>query len=87
MNHRQVFCQSCGMPMTSDTQFGTEADGSRSPHYCSYCYRQGQFTAPYSMEEMIDFCAAPMAQANPGMSVEQAKQAMRSFFPTLLRWK
>ena len=39
------------------------------------------------MEEMIDFCAGPMAQANPGMTEEQARQQMRKFFPLLLRWK
>ena len=40
-----------------------------------------------TMEEMIDFCAVTMAKANPGMSEEQAKAQMRTFFPKLLRWK
>ena len=36
---------------------------------------------------MIDFCAVSMAQANPGMTEEQAKEIMCQHFPTLLRWK
>ncbi len=81
------FCQSCGMPLVTEGACGTEADGTRSKDYCSYCYQGGKFVSEMTMEEMIDFCAKPMAQANPGMSEEQAKEQMRQFFPMLLRWK
>ena len=84
--NEKPFCQSCAMPLTQDLR-GTEADGSSSPHYCKYCYDKGRFTQGMTMEEMIDFCAGPMAQANPGMTEEQARQQMRKFFPLLLRWK
>lgn len=80
------FCQSCGMPLTGQ-ELGTEADGSPSPDYCKYCYQQGAFTSSMTMEEMIDFCAKPMVDANPGMTEEQAKEQMHRFFPLLLRWK
>ncbi|MCI8473866.1 MAG: WYL domain-containing protein [Oscillospiraceae bacterium] len=82
----QTFCQSCAMPLSDDLR-GTEADGSPSPHYCKYCYDKGKFTQDMTMEEMIAFCAGPMAQANPDMTVEQAKAQMGTFFPQLLRWK
>ena len=37
-------CQSCGMPLKQDPQKGaTNADGSKSELYCSYCYEDGQF--------------------------------------------
>ena len=81
------FCQSCGMPLTQDTAHGTEADGSLSSDYCSYCYRDGQFTGEMTMEEMIDFCAPLMAQSNPGMTQEEARARMHQFFPMLKRWK
>lgn len=81
------FCQSCGMPLAPDTALGTEADGSPSPDYCSYCYKDGQFAGEMTMEEMIDFCAPMMAQATPGMTQEQAKARMHQFFPMLKRWK
>ena len=84
--NNQTFCQSCSMPLTEDLR-GTEADGSPSPHYCKYCYEKGRFTQDMTMEQMIDFCAGPMAQADPAMTEEQAKERMRSFFPHLLRWK
>lgn len=81
------FCQSCGMPLGPGAAHGTEADGSPSADYCSYCYKGGQFVGEMTMEEMIDFCAPMMAQANPGMTEEQAKAQMHQFFPMLKRWK
>ena len=81
------FCQSCGMPLLPGTELGTEADGSPSPDYCSYCYKGGKFKGEMTMEEMIDFCAPMMAQGNPGMTEDQAKVQMRQFFPMLKRWK
>jgi len=80
------FCQSCGMPL-SPGQYGSEADGSPSEDYCSYCYQNGQFTGEMTMEEMIDFCAPMMVKGNPGMSEEQAKAQMHQFFPMLKRWR
>ena len=81
------FCQSCGMPLLPGTELGTEADGSPSPDYCSYCYKGGQFKGEMTMEEMIDFCAPMMAQANPGMTEDQAKTQMHQFFPMHTRCK
>ena len=34
----KIFCQSCGMPMTQEAHFATNADGSRNNDYCCYCY-------------------------------------------------
>ena len=47
-------CQSCGMPMRRDEKGGgTNADGSKSPMYCSHCYEGGQFKLPnISADEM-----------------------------------
>ena len=87
MKENTPFCQSCGMPLTDPALRGAEADGSPSPHYCKYCYDKGRFTGEMTMEQMIDFCAPMMAQANPGMTEEDAKEQMRKFFPLLLRWK
>ena len=87
MKENTPFCQSCGMPLTDPALRGAEADGSPSPHYCKYCYDKGKFAGEMTMEEMIDFCAPMMAQSNPGMTEEDAKEQMRKFFPLLLRWK
>ena len=82
-----TFCQSCGMPLAPGTAHGTEADGSASPDYCSYCYQDGRFAGEMTMDEMIDFCAPMMAQGNPGMTEDQAKVQMRQFFHMLKRWR
>ena len=80
------FCQSCGMPMEGAVR-GTESDGGESADYCGYCYEGGKFSADVTMEQMIDFCARPMADAIPGMTPRQASEQMRQFFPQLKRWR
>lgn len=51
-------CQSCGMPLSQDPQGGgTEADGTTSTEYCSYCYQSGEFVGDFSSAaEMQAFC-------------------------------
>lgn len=51
-------CQSCGMPLKQDPAGGgTEADGSKSTKYCSYCYENGAFYQPdMTASEMQAFC-------------------------------
>ena len=52
------FCQSCGMPMRRDPEGGgREADGTRNDHYCSLCYRDGDFIQPeMDVRQMQDLC-------------------------------
>ena len=86
----QKFCQSCGMPMTTDNK-GTNADGSRNEDYCIYCYKDGKFAQDMTMEQMIDHCAQFTDEINKqsgqNLTQEQAKDMMRQFFPHLKRWK
>ncbi|MFG6333622.1 MAG: zinc ribbon domain-containing protein [Lachnospiraceae bacterium] len=84
----QRFCQSCGMPMGETEELhGTNADGSKNEDYCKYCFENGAFAFPGTMEEMIELCVPNMAAANPDMSEEDARKAMTEWFPTLKRWK
>lgn len=87
---KQQFCQSCGMPLT-DTNKGTNSDGSLNNEYCSYCYQKGQFTQDFTLNQMIEFCTQFTDQINKetgwNLTPEQAKENMRQFFPTLKRWK
>lgn len=82
------FCQSCGMPMEADTDFGTNEDGSRNEDYCCYCYQKGAFTNPsMTMEEMIDFNLKFNEENGHPMGIrEQAHAMMKQWFPTLKRW-
>lgn len=78
-------CQSCGMPIASDEQLGTEKDGSISRDYCKYCYADGEFIDKVSMEEYIEMCSKFGEQA--GMSNDEMKALCTKLFPTLKRWK
>lgn len=84
-------CQSCGMPMQKPADFGTEADGSPSKEYCTYCYREGAFLLDCTMEEMIEHCArfASEMKRSDGQSFtrEEAVRMMKTYFPHLKRWK
>lgn len=57
-------CQSCGMPLNKDPQHGgTNADGSKSTMYCSYCYQNGQFTQPdMTAAQMQEFVKGKMKE-------------------------
>ncbi|MGN1328535.1 MAG: zinc ribbon domain-containing protein [Eubacterium sp.] len=78
-------CQSCGMPITSNEQLGTNKDGSINEDYCKYCYENGEFIDKVSMEEYIDMCSQYGEQA--GMSNEEMRKLCTELFPTLKRWK
>lgn len=82
------YCQSCTMPMgETDELYGTEADGSKSAEYCSYCYDKGAYTSDVSMEQMIDICIPHMTTEEGGMSEEEARKLLNEAMPTLKRWQ
>lgn len=78
-------CESCGMPITSKDQLGTNLDGSINEDYCKYCYENGDFIDDVSMEEYIEMCSKYGDQA--GMTNEEMKEYCTKLFPTLKRWK
>ena len=82
---KEKICQSCGMPITSDSQLGTNLDGSKNEDYCKYCYQDGEFIDKVSMEEYIEMCSKYGSQA--GMTNEEMKLHCETLFPTLKRWK
>jgi len=82
------YCQSCAMPMgMTDEMFGTNADGSKSEDYCTYCFKDGVFTQDCTMDGMVEICVPHVVSSNPGMSEDEARKMMRQYFPTLKRWK
>lgn len=84
-NMEMKICQSCGMPIESEEQLGTDKDGSINGDYCKYCYVDGEFIDKVSMEEYIEMCSQYGAQA--GMTNEEMKVHCEKLFPTLKRWK
>lgn len=79
-------CQSCGMPLSKDSQGGgSEADGSKSSLYCSHCYKSGSFIEPLiTCEQMVEKVKVILKQMG-------IPSLLGWFFtrkiPRLLRWK
>jgi len=64
MEKQNKFCQSCGMPMSSDPQGGgTNADGSKNAKYCSYCYQDGAFKYEGTVKDFQAFCVEKMVES------------------------
>lgn len=86
-----LFCQSCGMPMQTPEQFGTNEDSSANQEYCCYCYKDGAFTQDCTMEEMIEHCIKYLEEFNGACSTKFTKEdaiaQMQQHFPKLKRWK
>jgi hypothetical protein len=75
------------MPMKKDPAGGgTQADGSRSADYCSYCYANGAFTSPEirTAADMQKFCVGKLKEL--GMPGFVAWMLTRRI-PKLKRWR
>jgi hypothetical protein len=87
MEKEYKVCQSCGMPFKNDPNGGgTNADGSKSRKYCSYCFVSGKFTQPdMTAEQMQAFVKGKLKELGfihklfAGMFVKG--------IPHLERWK
>lgn len=79
-------CQSCGMPRKKEEDYGLEADGNKSPLYCSLCYKDGEFIQPdmtvTEMQELVD----RVLKDEMG-SGRLFRWMARKQIPTLVRWK
>ena len=84
-------CQSCGMPLDQEELHGTEADGSKSASFCTYCYQHGPYTYPTTLEGMVENNLKYLQEWNENaglqLSKEEAKEALLQFLPTLKRWR
>lgn len=84
------FCQSCGMPMQTTDQFGTNKNCSLNQEYCCYCYKDGTFIQDCTMDGMIEHCIKYLDEfngaCNTQLSKEEAIAEMKKHFPKLKRW-
>lgn len=82
----QNFCQSCGMPLTEE-HFSKNQDGTQNTTYCSYCYKDGEFTSDVTMDEMINQCVQYLDEFNKDseqkFTKEEAIAQMKQYFPKL----
>lgn len=82
-----ILCQSCAMPMDDEKLYGTNSDGSNNKEYCSYCFKDGKFTANVTMKEMVEICIPHISNNNPYPDKDSARKAMNDLLPSLKRWK
>ena len=80
------FCQSYGMPMEKDPENGgTNADGSKTAKYCSYCYQDGSFKDNFTTPgEMVKLVREKLKEMGVG---PLKRWFYSSHIPQLERWK
>jgi len=79
-------CQSYGMPLAKDTDFGTNADGRKSEEYCFHCFKDGKFldegiTLQEKIEKNVRF------GVQMGMKEDVARNMCEKVLPKLERWR
>jgi hypothetical protein len=82
----EKICQSCGMPMKTEKQMGTNADGTKNEDYCGFCFKLGQFTRKMTLEEFSE-AQVKMAIENMNIPEEKAQEMAQKILPNLKRWR
>lgn len=73
------------MPMRSESDFGTNSNGSRNNEYCRFCFRKGKFSDEgITMEEKISKNVEIAKRM--GMPEDKARKMAESTIPGLKRW-
>jgi hypothetical protein len=81
-------CQSCGMPIDETfANFGTEADGSSSSEFCTFCYQNGEFTNPYQTVDEMVASSVDFMTSNLGFSAAEAAELSNNVIRKLRRWQ
>ena len=87
MTGERLRCQSCGMPIRGNPDYGTDAAGNKTQEYCCRCYSKGCFTEPdMTLEKMILRVAKTMNETM-GMEAHQAASVAVAVIPKLKRWQ
>ena len=79
-------CQSCGMPLRNNEDYGTNRDGTRSAEYCFHCFQGGKFLDEgISLREKIEKNVQFGVQR--GIPENMARQMCENILPHLKRWQ
>ena len=84
---KESICQSCGMRMTKEEDYGKNADGSTSREYCRYCFPDGKFSRDETLEEMVESCIPFMLEGGECKTAEEARAILMKELPKLNRWR
>jgi hypothetical protein len=83
---QKTICQSCGMPMITVPDFGTNSDGSSNDEYCKYCFQEGAFKDQgISVEQKIE--KNILIAVEMGMQESDARKMANAILPNLKRWR
>ena len=80
---RELFCQACGMPLADDSAISRETDGSFNEQYCRWCWSDGNYVGPATVEEMIEVCLPHMGMDD----LDAARAFLEKQLPQLAHWK
>lgn len=85
--NQKTICQSCGMPMKKDEDFGKNADESQNQEYCCFCFKNGRFLDEgISLQEKINKLVR-ISVEQLGLREDLARQMAETKLPQLKRWK
>jgi len=85
--NQKIICQSCGMPMKKEKDFGTNADKSQNFEYCCFCFKNGRFTDEgISLQEKINKLVK-ISVEQLGLREDLARKMAETKLPQLKRWK
>lgn len=78
-------CQSCGMPLHEEKNWGTNSDGTLTSEFCKFCFLDGDFTNPdLTMEEQIEI--GVKMSMKMWMPEDKAREIANNSIPKLKRW-
>jgi len=76
-----LYCQACGMPL-ADESMAREADGGFDEKHCRWCWADGKYVGPDTIEGMIEVCVPHMK-----MPHDAAREFLRNQLPQLEHWR
>jgi len=76
------------MPLSEQfDNYGTNADGSKSQEYCTFCFQKGAFTQPdLTLEGMVALSVEVMTR-ELGFAEPEARRLSNQVIPQLKRWR
>ena len=80
-----IICQSCSMPM-NPSQYGTFSNGENTSEYCHYCYKDGDYITPQTLDEAVEG-NIQFWLSRCDNDPDKARAMIRKTFETLNRWK
>lgn len=74
------------MPLTRDSDFGSDTDHNKSKEYCFHCFQNGKFLDEgITVEEKIE--KNVKLAIKMGWSEEKARTMAQGLLPKLKRWQ